>query len=67
MEDRYLSRLELAKFLGISPRSVGRRAVDSPLPPPALIGAADGRKVRRWQQSAFIAKLEKRKSQRLLA
>ena len=59
MEDRYLSRHELAKFLGISPRSVDRRAADGSLPPPVLIGPPDGKKVRRWRQSVVIAKLEK--------
>jgi predicted DNA-binding transcriptional regulator AlpA len=62
MEDRYLSRDELAKFLGISTRSVDRRAADGILPPPALIGPANGRKTRRWRLSAVVAKLEKRKN-----
>ncbi len=59
MEDRYLSRHELAKFLGISTRSVDRRAADGSLPPPVLIGPPGGKKVRRWRQSAVVAKLER--------
>jgi len=61
MEDRYLSRHKLAKFLGISPRSVDRRAADGSLPPPVLIGPPGGKQFRRWRQSAVIAKLEKRR------
>jgi len=60
MEERYLSRHDLAKFLGISTRSVDRRAADGTLPPPVLIGSPGGKKVRRWRQSVIIAKLEKR-------
>ncbi|MFA5767054.1 MAG: hypothetical protein WC919_03975 [Candidatus Paceibacterota bacterium] len=58
MEDKYLSRHELAKFLGISTRSVDRRAADGGLPEPALIGSPGGRKSRRWLKSAIVAKLE---------
>jgi len=38
MEGRYLSRSELAKFLGVSERTIDRRAADGSLPPPVLIG-----------------------------
>jgi predicted DNA-binding transcriptional regulator AlpA len=58
--DRYLGRAELAKFLGVSQRTVDRRVADGSLPPPILLGPASGRKVRRWRQNAIIAKLEKR-------
>ncbi len=60
LEDRYLSRHELAKFLGICTRTVDRRALDGSLPPPVLIGPPGGKKARRWLQSAVVAKLEKR-------
>ena len=59
MEDRYLDRRELAKFLGISVRSVDRRAADGSLPKPVLIGPPAGKKVRRWRQSVVVAKLGK--------
>jgi predicted DNA-binding transcriptional regulator AlpA len=57
--DRYLSRAELAKFLGVSERTVDRRVVDGSLPPPVLLGPANGRKTRRWRLAVVIAKLEK--------
>ena len=60
--DRYLTRAELAKFLGVSQRTVDRRVADGSLPPPILLGPANGRKARRWRQSVVVAKLEKRKA-----
>jgi len=59
--DRYLSRSELAKFLGVSERTVDRRTADGLLPPPVLIGPPNGRSVRRWRQSVVIATLEKKR------
>ena len=47
MEDRYLSRSELAKFLGVSERTIDRRAADGSLPPPVLIGSPKGKKALR--------------------
>ena len=61
MEDRYLNRAELAKFLGVSQRTIDRRVADGSLPPPILLGPVNGRKTRRWRQGAIVAKLEKRR------
>ena len=36
--DRYLSRSALARFLGVSQRTIDRRVADGLLPPPVLIG-----------------------------
>jgi predicted DNA-binding transcriptional regulator AlpA len=57
--DRYLSRAELAKFLGVSERTVDRRVEDGSLPLPVLLGPTNGRKARRWRLAVVIAKLEK--------
>ena len=59
--DRYLSRSELAKFLGVSERTIDRRAADGLLPPPVLIGPPKGKRGRRWRQSVVIATLEKKR------
>ena len=59
--DRYLSRSELAKFLGVSERTVDRRAADGLLPAPVLIGPPNGWSFRRWRQSVVIAALEKKR------
>ena len=61
MEDRYLSRSELAKFLGVSERTIDRRAADGLLPPPVLIGPPKSKRGRRWRQSLVIATLEKKR------
>lgn len=58
MEDQYLSRHELAAFLGVSVRSVDRRAADGGLPEPIWLGSPNGKKSRRWRKSAIVAKLE---------
>jgi len=55
--DRYLTKSELAAFLGVSLRTIDRRVADGTLPPPILLG-----QVRRWRQSVVIAKLERHKS-----
>ena len=61
MEDRYLSRSELAKFLGVSERTIDRRAADGLLPPPVLIGPPKSKRGRRWRQSVVIAMPEKKR------
>jgi len=61
MEDRYLSRSQLAEFLSVSTRTIDRRVADGSLPAPVLIGPPKGRKVRRWRQAVVVAKLEKRR------
>jgi predicted DNA-binding transcriptional regulator AlpA len=54
MEDRCLTRAELAGFLGVSLRTVDRRVSDGSLPPPIKLGS-----ISRWRLGMVITHLER--------